>query len=84
MLHGTVFTKRVPLVHLSMSEVKILADGVENNKRKLHFNLSSSRQANSMRLFFHKDAGISDIKIDGKPIEYKQFYSVEKSGCRRY
>lgn len=32
-----------------------------------------------MRLFFHKDAGISGIKIDGKQIEYKQFYSVEQS-----
>jgi hypothetical protein len=68
-----------PLDNLPVPVVKILADGVENNKRKLHFNLSSSRQANAMRLFFHKDAGISGIKIDGKPVEYKQFYSIEQS-----
>jgi len=68
-----------PLVDLPVPVVKILADGVENNKRKLHFNLSSSRLANIMILFFNKDANIAGIKIDGKPIDFKQFYPVEES-----
>ena len=33
------------------------------------------------RLFFPHDAGISGIRIDGKPIDYKQFYSVEQTEC---
>lgn len=68
-----------PLVILPEPVIKIIEDDVENNKRKLHFNLSSSRQANTMILFFHKDAGITSIKIDGKPIDYKHFFSVKKS-----
>ena len=68
-----------PLVNLPFPEVKILEDDVEKNKRKVHFNLTSSRQANIMRLFFYNDAGISAIRIDGKPIDYKQFYSLEQS-----
>jgi len=76
----TYLKNDAPLVNLPVPVVKILADDVEDNKRKLHFNLSSSRQANTMILFFHKSAGITGITIDGKPIDHERFYSVEESG----
>ncbi|MGD2087033.1 MAG: M20/M25/M40 family metallo-hydrolase [Candidatus Aminicenantes bacterium] len=75
----TYLKNGAPLVNLPEPVVKILADDIENDKRKLHFNLSSSREASSMILFFQQDAGITGIKIDGKPIDYKGFYSLEES-----
>jgi hypothetical protein len=68
-----------PLVDLPAPEVKILADDIDNDKRKLHFNLSSTRQASIMLLFFHKDAGIETIQVDGNTIENTGFFSVKES-----
>ena len=58
-----------PLVTLPTSRVKILEDEItENNKRRLHFTLSAWKRGNSMFLYFHKEAGITGITVDGKPV----------------
>jgi len=71
-----------PLIKLPKSRIKILENRRANNqKRKILFKILPWNKGNSMFLFIHKEAGISQASIDGIPIskETDNFYSPKHS-----
>jgi hypothetical protein len=77
---STFLQNDAPVIDVTTPGLKILEDRTEKGKRVLHFNLKSTRNANFMRMLFHKVAGITRMKIDGKAIENNGFYSDLETG----
>lgn len=67
--NGLYLINDAPQATLPLPVLNLLEDRVDNNKRQLHFNLSSARQAQIMTLLFPGDAGIAYMEIDGKPMQ---------------
>jgi hypothetical protein len=80
---GSYLINDAPKAALLPPVLNLLEDRVDNNKRELHFNLSSAGQALFMTLLFPENAAVSYIEVDGKPMEAgvtPGVYPAKKSG----
>ncbi len=78
-----VLKNDAPVVGIHVPCLTLLEDATESGLRRLRFNLSSLRQAPIMELIINKNAGISRMELDGKPVKDAKIFKPGKSNYFR-
>jgi len=68
-----------PILDLPKPELFIESDSVKEKGREIEICLKSNRNADYFEIFIHKNAGLSELKINNHPVKLPEFYDVSKS-----
>ncbi|OFX24751.1 MAG: hypothetical protein A2041_14520 [Bacteroidetes bacterium GWA2_31_9b] len=69
---------QAPVLEFTIPTFQVLHDTIEAENRIVELQIESTRNADYFEIYIHKNAQLSEIKINGKSIKNNDFYILEK------
>lgn len=70
---------KAPVLELPKPEIFIESDSIKETGRNIEMCIKSNRDAQYFEIFIHKNAQLSELKINSHPIVLKEFYDTSKT-----